>query len=356
MVKEALASVEQNSIHGSLDKLEMAAHFTSKSMSLMQVIQEQVAASPHSSEDEVLANDLKAFRGLTEEVSQLLKQRMVEAIQNEDEVAIQKIADLFKSVNEQEEGMRHYTNYILQVKTQKNLDTIIQAMYEDTNEASNLSESYAQINQVILECINQYCESILQLFDLNSLIAFLRHIDKVAKEKGTQVIQHFLITNQVEQTFTELINADLPLDELKQQQCDYLCEEISNFSFLYQTYNHFICHLVHRQTKNEKTMRQLQKDLQFSAIDELLGQYLQLEKIYVCNAFADGVAKEQESFIELCEKETQIEKHVLEGITTSDAAQASLEALKDEYSADLIDILCLILDKSIRRALSTLSM
>ena len=69
MVKEALASVEQNSIHGSLDKLEMAAHFTSKSMSLMQVIQEQVAASPHSSEDEVLANDLKAFRGLTEEVS-----------------------------------------------------------------------------------------------------------------------------------------------------------------------------------------------------------------------------------------------------------------------------------------------
>ena len=32
-------------------------------------------------------------------------------------MAIQKIADLFKSVNEQEEGMRHYTNYILQVKT-----------------------------------------------------------------------------------------------------------------------------------------------------------------------------------------------------------------------------------------------
>lgn len=113
-------------------------------------------------------------------------------------MAIQKIADLFKSVDEQEEGMKHYTNYILQVKTQKNLEAIIQAMYENTNEASNLSESYAEINQVILECINQYAESILQLFDLNSLIAFLRHIDKVAKEKGTQVIQHFLITSSVE--------------------------------------------------------------------------------------------------------------------------------------------------------------
>jgi hypothetical protein len=39
--------------------------------------------------------------------------------------------------------MKHYTNYILQVKTAKNLEAIIQAMYENTNEASNLSESYA---------------------------------------------------------------------------------------------------------------------------------------------------------------------------------------------------------------------
>lgn len=39
--------------------------------------------------------------------------------------------------------MKHYTNYILQVKTQKNLEAIIQGMYESTNEASNLSESYA---------------------------------------------------------------------------------------------------------------------------------------------------------------------------------------------------------------------
>lgn len=144
----------------------------------------------------------------------------------------------------------------------------------------------------------------MQLFDLNSLLAFLRHIDKVAKEKGTQVIQHFLITNNVEQIFAEVTNADLPLDELKQQQCDYLCEEISNFSFLYQTYNHFICHMVHRQTKNEKTMRQLQKDLQFSMIDDLLNFYLALERAYICNAYTDGITKEQAIFVEMCERET----------------------------------------------------
>ena len=72
----------------SLESLEMAAHFTSKSMSLMQVIKEQVAACPQSSESQVLERDIEAFKALTGRVAQLLKQRMVEAIQDEDEVAI----------------------------------------------------------------------------------------------------------------------------------------------------------------------------------------------------------------------------------------------------------------------------
>ena len=48
MVNEALESYDKS--NGSLENLEMAAHFTSKSMSLMQVIKEQVQASPYSSE------------------------------------------------------------------------------------------------------------------------------------------------------------------------------------------------------------------------------------------------------------------------------------------------------------------
>ena len=107
--------------------------------------------------------------------------------------------------------------------------------------------------------------------------------------------------------------------------------------------------MVHRQTKNEKTMRQLQKDLQFSMIDDLLNFYLALERAYICNAYTDGITKEQAIFVEMCERESQIEKQVLEGHISSDKAQKSLEALKDEYPADLIDIICLILDKSIKR-------
>ena len=43
---------------------------------------------------------------------------------------------------------------------------------------------------------------------------------------------------------------------------------------------------------------------------------------------------------------------MLEGQIDSSAAQESLDALNDEYPDDLIDDLCLILDKSIKRVSS----
>ena len=153
----------------------------------------------------------------------------------------------------------------------------------------------------------------------------------------------------MDQIHNEITQASLPLGELKQQQCDYLCEEISNFSYLYQTYFHFVCHLVHKHTKNTNTLKQLQKDLQFTQIDDLLNYYFALEKAYICNALTNGLTKEQANLITLAEKETQIEKQLAEGQLDSGSAQSSLEALKDEYPDDLIDDLCLILDKSIKR-------
>ena len=75
----------------------------------------------------------------------ILKQRMIDAIKADDDAAIKKIACLFKSVNKQEEGMKHYTGYILQHKTLKTLEAIIKNMYlpKDSNELLNLSESFA---------------------------------------------------------------------------------------------------------------------------------------------------------------------------------------------------------------------
>ena len=48
-------------------------------------------------------------------------------------------------------------------------------------------------------------------------------------------------------------------------------------------------------------------------LDELLNQYLALEKAYICNAFANGLSKEQATFVIYCEKESQIEKLIYEG-------------------------------------------
>ena len=66
MVKQSLASCQENQdkMEDGLENLETAAHFTSKSMSLMQVIKEQVGPNKeaHSS---VLAGDMEHFEQLT---------------------------------------------------------------------------------------------------------------------------------------------------------------------------------------------------------------------------------------------------------------------------------------------------
>lgn len=77
---------------------------------------------------------------------------------------------------------------------------------------------------------------------------------------------------------------------------------------------------MHKQTKNSSTLKQLQKDLQFTIIDDLLNYYLALEKTYICNAFTDGLNKEQANFVVLCEKETSIDKKILEGKIASETA------------------------------------
>jgi hypothetical protein len=51
---------------------------------------------------------------------------------------------------------------------------------------------------VLIDCIEDYGESILTLFGIDSLIVFLQQIDKVSKEKGMQIIEHFLHNTQLE--------------------------------------------------------------------------------------------------------------------------------------------------------------
>jgi hypothetical protein len=74
-----------------------------------------------------------------------MKAKMMEAISNDEAAVIRKIACLFKSVDRQEEGMKHYTSYILKHKTMKSLDTVLKNMYlpSDSNQVANLSESFA---------------------------------------------------------------------------------------------------------------------------------------------------------------------------------------------------------------------
>lgn len=124
---------------------------------------------------DTLKADRAGIEELRENVATEMKQRMVDAIASDEADVIKKIACLFKSVDKQEEGMKHYTSYILKHKILKSLDAVIKGMYlpQDSNELINFSESFAQVHHILLACITDYSESILQLFDLESLLVFL---------------------------------------------------------------------------------------------------------------------------------------------------------------------------------------
>lgn len=121
-----------------MEQLETATYFVQKSTSLLQVIQGQ-------NENAHFAKDRDGVEALKEQVAAILKHKMVDAMGKDDVAVIRKIACLFRSVDKQDEGMKHYTNYIMQHKTLKSLDAVIKAMYlpKDSSELINLSESFA---------------------------------------------------------------------------------------------------------------------------------------------------------------------------------------------------------------------
>ena len=74
----------------------------------------------------------------------------------------------------------------------------------------------------------------------------------VAKEKGTQIIQHFLNTHNVDTLMQEVTST--PSDQLDPEtlaKIDFVCDEISNFSYLHQTYCYFASNLLARQCDDQ---------------------------------------------------------------------------------------------------------
>ena len=129
------------------------------------------------------------------------------------------------------------------------------------------------------------------------------------------------------------------------------------FSYVQQNYQNYVMSIVYRQTKNQNTLFQIQKDLQFHMMDELLNSYVELEKVYANHALANGIWTDRQTLITLVTKLTEIERKKAEGLLDSAQALSELEKNFDEedLNNDLVDDFCLILEKSAKRSLSTMS-
>ena len=93
-------------------------------------------------------------------------------------------------------------------------------------------------------------------------------------------------------------------------------------------------------------------------MDDLLTHYVALEKVYINHALASGFAKDKETFIQVVQRETEIERKLAEGQIDEKQAQSEKEEIHDDEDLDhdLVDDFCLILGESTKRALSTLSL
>lgn len=50
-------------------------------------------------------------------------------------------------------------------------------------EGEGLSNYFADIDKTLIQCIENYSSNILQLFDFESLLEFIKNIDILAKDK-----------------------------------------------------------------------------------------------------------------------------------------------------------------------------
>ena len=66
--------------------------------------------------------DMVKFEDLKLKVLTILRQKLQQAKESNQKDKIEKIAVLFKNVGEQEEGMKLYTQFVMQQKTIKSLD------------------------------------------------------------------------------------------------------------------------------------------------------------------------------------------------------------------------------------------
>ena len=86
--------------------------------------------------------DRENFEQLRKQVSNRLKDLMVASVNQKDEHEIERIAQLFKSVGEQAEGMKHYSHYLMQNKVHKEIDHLIQDMFQPTVSLQGNGESF----------------------------------------------------------------------------------------------------------------------------------------------------------------------------------------------------------------------
>ena len=115
---------------------------------------------------------------------------------------------------------------------------------------------------MLINCVEDYGESILALFGVEYLINFLFQVDQISKEKGEQIIEHFVVSTELDRVAKSYKGADqigYIWSELgdKEYAVDLLCEELANFSYYQENYRVYLLDFLHKSMKNEPADQQV---------------------------------------------------------------------------------------------------
>jgi hypothetical protein len=155
---------------------------------------------------------------------------------------------------------------------------------------------------------------------------------------------------------------------------DQLCEEVCNFSYYFHNYKYYVLNLIYKlldqdlsSQANQQIFSQVKRIVDFSRIDELMSQYVTLERAFLKNSIVKAIMQDNTDFITLVKanmtkgvlpnKAESGEQTLLMGKRESEVSGSSTEGGNQGKSLlDLIDGMNFIMAKCAKRSLMSLSL
>nr|CAG4641537.1 EOG090X02VY [Eurycercus lamellatus] len=298
-----------------------------------------VAQGPTVDSSLVLLHEAQA------QLCQVLQLKFDEAVQDADAASVERFFKIFPLLNMHEEGITKFSSYLaaqLKEKTPKNLRQV--GSVETNNIRANVI--FADTLTLLLEGVARIVEIHQPLVETyygpGRLLQVVEYLQPECDKQANQILSEFRRTRQLDKQIRQVSealsnSARIPMEKCDPRTLDPVLAEITLLSSRTELYLRFIRRRIANDLEigilensaRQLKMNQLEKLLLSKsgisrAVQELLGQYIMLERYFLSESVSKAVAMD----------------------TTLDATS---------LTSSIVDDVFFLVKKSIRRSLSSCS-